>query len=419
MMATRSMDRFSELPSEILDKILGLLAIHEAAGMAILSTFWREMWFNLRDLDFDYKFFCYIEKKYSSAHTDVRTKTTKTKTMNSDILTSAGMYVVNKVLIEHKGHIRKFRFSFFHHARSSLASRSFDIDQWLLLITRKGVEEIDIRFDRDGQDEYSLPKCIFSCPTLKTLRLHGVSVEPLDVPCILPNATSLSFENVEFEPNDTLEYRVNVPMLESLLFIDCDNMFRFNITAPKLCELHIHSPYDQCRSFLPVHLDMASVSTLILDALSLKKFVKDFPRSGPQLQPHELNVERLCLSNDSHLYTEDGVSSGFTHLLKLCPKLREINMDLAFFKALRDCLGTKSENSKELYRVAETHNLLHTMRIDFVNACENYPALIKGLLSSFPTLVKFVIYDLDSEFNKKFLEFPTNVEMKVVNLNTE
>ncbi|CAH9096446.1 unnamed protein product [Cuscuta epithymum] len=416
MMATRRMDRFSELPSEILDNILRLLAIQEAARMAILSKLWREMWLNLRDLNFDWNFFQYIEKKYSSAHSALRTKKTKTETISSDTLTSAGMYVVNKVLTEHKGHIRKFKFSFFHHGRTSLTSRSFDIDQWLLLITRKGVEVMDICFDREGKDEYSLPKCIFSCPTLKTLRLHGVSVEPLEMPCILPNATSLSFENVEFEPNDALEYRVNVPMLESLLFIDCANMFRFNITAPKLCKLHIHSSDDQCRSFLPLRLDMASVSTLILDVLSLKKFVEDFRSSGPQLQPHELNVECLCLSNDSN---EDGVFSAFIHLLKLCPKLRELKMDLAFVKALRNCLGTKSENSKELYRVAKAHNLLHTMSIDFVNACENYPALIMGLLSSFPTLVKFIIYDLDSEFNTKILEFPKNVEMKVVNFGIE
>ncbi|CAH9119691.1 unnamed protein product [Cuscuta europaea] len=91
MMATRSMDRFSELPSEILDKILGLLDIQEAARMAILSKFWREMWFNLTDLNFDCNFFYHIEKKYSSAYSHFRTKTTKTETINSDILTSAGM----------------------------------------------------------------------------------------------------------------------------------------------------------------------------------------------------------------------------------------------------------------------------------------------------------------------------------------
>ncbi|CAH9096434.1 unnamed protein product [Cuscuta epithymum] len=414
-MAMRNLDRLSELSSEILDKILGLLSIQEAARMAILSTFWREMWFNLRDLNFNCLFFYDIEKKYSSAHSDFRAQTSKTETINSDILTSAGMYVVNKVLIEHKGHIRKFGFSFFHHGRSSLTSRSFDIDQWLLLITRKGVEVIDIRFQRDGKDEYSLPKCIFSCPTLKRLWLHGVSVEPLNMPCILPNATSLSFVNVKFDPNDALDYRVNVPMLERLLFIGCANMFSFNITAPKLCELQIHSWYDQCGGFLPVHLDMATVSTLILDALSLKKFVEEFANSPLQLQPHELNVENLCLTNP---YDEDDASSAFIRLLKLCPKSRDIHMDMAFVEAMRDCLGT-TENSKELHRVAETRNLLHTLSIDFFDACENYPALIKGLVSSFPTLVKFVINDLDSEFNQKILEFPTNVEMKVVNFGIE
>ncbi|CAH9096428.1 unnamed protein product [Cuscuta epithymum] len=278
MMATGSMDRFSELPSEILDKILGLLDIQEAARMAVLSTFWREMWFNLTDLNFGCSFFYHIWKKYSSAHSHFRTKTTKTETTNSDILTSAGMYVVNKVLTEHKGHIRKFEFSFFHHGRISLASRSFDIDQWLLLITRKGVEELDIDFERNGKDEYSLPKCILSCPTLKRLWLRGVSVGPLNMPCILPNATSLSFLNVKFEPNDALDYKVNVPMLESLLLIGCDNMFSFNITAPKLCKLIFQScRYDQCRGFLPVHLELGSLCFLNLDALSLKVVSPFFP----------------------------------------------------------------------------------------------------------------------------------------------
>ncbi|CAH9124081.1 unnamed protein product [Cuscuta epithymum] len=412
MMATRRMDRFSQLPTEILESILGLLAIQEAARMAILSNFWRQMWFNIRDLKFDCNFFHYIERKYSSAHSDLMTKTTKSETINSDVLTSAGMHVVNKVLMQHNGHIRKFEFSFIHHGRSSLTSRAFEIDQWFLLVTQKGVEQLDIRFLVD-KDEYSLPKCIFSCPTLKRLWIHGVSVEPLNMPCILPNATSLAFVNSKFEPNDALDYRVNVPMLERLLLIGCDNMFSFNITAPKLFDLKIHSCwYEQCSGFLPVHLDLGSVISLDLDALSLKKFVEDFPNSGPQLQPHELNVEYLYLSNP---YNEDDASSAFIHLLKLCPKSHEIHMDMAFVEALRDCLDTKSENSKELYRVAETHNLLHTLSIDFFDACENYLPLVKGLLSSFPTLVKFVIKDLDSESSKQILELPTNVEMTVVN----
>ncbi|CAH9096430.1 unnamed protein product [Cuscuta epithymum] len=410
-MAMRSLDRFSELPSEILDKILALVAIQEAARMAVLSSFWREMWFNLRDLKFDSNFFRYIERKYSSAHSDIMTKTT----INSDVLTSAGMHVVNKVLMQHNGHIRKFEFSFIHHARSSLTSRAFDIDQWLLLITRRGVQELEIRF----LGEKKMNTCClnaYSLATLKRLWLQGVSVEPLNMPCILPNATSLSFINVKFEPNDALYYMVNVPMLDSLLLIGCDNMFSFNITAPKLCTLGIQSCwYDQCSNFLPVHLDLGSLSTLNLDALSLKKFVEDFPSSQLQLQPHELNVENLCLTNPYH---EDDASA-FIRLLKLCPKSREIHMDMAFVEALGDCLGTKSENSKELYRVAETHSLLHTLCIDFFDACENYPALIKGLVSSFPTLVKFVINDLHSEFNQKILEFPTTVEMKVVNFGIE
>nr|GMC47988.1 F-box/FBD/LRR-repeat protein At1g13570-like [Ipomoea batatas] len=46
------------------------------------------------------------------------------------------MYVINKVLNQHNGLIRTFVVNFQGNTRKSLKSRSFDIDQWFLFVTR-------------------------------------------------------------------------------------------------------------------------------------------------------------------------------------------------------------------------------------------------------------------------------------------
>nr|GMD24164.1 F-box/FBD/LRR-repeat protein At1g13570-like [Ipomoea batatas] len=75
------------------------------------------------------------------------------------------MYVINKVLNQHNGLIRTFVVNFQGNTRKSLKSRSFDIDQWFLFVTRKGVEEIFLSFMVG--DDYRFPSYIFSCPTLR------------------------------------------------------------------------------------------------------------------------------------------------------------------------------------------------------------------------------------------------------------
>nr|GMD28589.1 F-box/FBD/LRR-repeat protein At1g13570-like isoform X1 [Ipomoea batatas] len=141
-------------------------------------------------------------------------------------------------------------------------SRSYDFDQWLILVTHKGVEEIYIRFEEKA---FRLPSCIFSCLTLKRLHLYGVVIEPMNFPCILPNVASLCFECVDFGPINCLDCAIDVPVLEKLSFIHCRNIFHFDITAPKLCSLTIEFCSTTVRGkFLLVNLDLRSISTLDL-----------------------------------------------------------------------------------------------------------------------------------------------------------
>lgn len=58
-------DTISQFPVDILDHILGLLPIKNAARAAVLSSVWRGGWSSLTQLNFDDHFFCHnIDRKY-------------------------------------------------------------------------------------------------------------------------------------------------------------------------------------------------------------------------------------------------------------------------------------------------------------------------------------------------------------------
>ncbi|XP_019149871.1 PREDICTED: F-box/FBD/LRR-repeat protein At1g13570-like [Ipomoea nil] len=402
-------DRISELPVDIVDKILGFLPIKQAARMAVLSTFWRDMWFKLTQLNFDSMFLSHITIKYSHALIDIRTQTTQEQQKkNNDIWMSATMYVINKVLNQHNGLIRKFVIDFHdaYYSRKLLRSRSFDLDQWFLFVTRKGVEEIDL-ITLMNEYRYRMPNCIFSCPTLRGLHLNGVSVDSINAHWTLPNVISLCFENVDFDGVDLL-VPVDFPMLENLSYINCDNLSNLNIIAQKLESLTIN----ECHAFqLSINSDLRSIRTLDLDNYALKEFVKRCNRRGVQPQPLALNVE--CLRVSEHTFLRDDISSAFIHLLRMCPKLCQLDISLL----LIDVLGTLSE---EFNTVAQGLEKLHNLNlIDFL-AHEEDIVFIKGLLAFFPALEKVVItrsevcdYDEDSDdyedfenYEEELLHFP-------------
>ncbi|XP_031121029.1 putative F-box/FBD/LRR-repeat protein At5g44950 [Ipomoea triloba] len=376
-------DRISELPFDIIDKILRFLLIEEVARMAVLSTFWKDIWFSLTHLNFDAKFLKHIEKKYSHAHNDNRTKNMKKKRRINDIWTSAGLHVINKVLIQHNGFINKFVIDFSHTPRNTLRSRSFDIDQWLLLVTQKGVEEINISLR--PENEYSLPNCIFSCPSLKILHIYGVSIKPINAQCTLPNVTSLQFQDVNFDGGDLL---VDVPMLNSLSFIGCKNMTTFNIAAKKLDHLAILD----CSFYeFSDNLELRYFRSLELDNSSIKDFVYEFiRRTRLPLRQHALNVQHLTISTKEELSSLDnddemriGVSA-FMYLLQICPHLRIFDVDLSFSEIL-------PKLPELLHIVRHGYKMLRILELQEFAGFQRQILFIKELLACSPILEKVVI----------------------------
>nr|GMD69359.1 F-box/FBD/LRR-repeat protein At1g13570-like [Ipomoea batatas] len=173
--------------------------------------------------------------------------------------------------MQHHGPIRKFIFNFKFEDDLPIGngpnSRKFDFDQWFLFITRKGVEEMNITFPTTIAKK--LPNCIFSSSTLKRLHLSGVLVAPtINAPCIFPNVTDLSFDEVVFGTIN-LDCVIDVPVLETLSFRYCENASYFNIKAPRLDRLTLND-YEieddiEVYRILPVNLDLSFIRTLCLN----------------------------------------------------------------------------------------------------------------------------------------------------------
>ncbi|CAH9096380.1 unnamed protein product [Cuscuta epithymum] len=397
-------DRISQLPEDVLDHILGLLPIQQAAKIAVLSTVWRDLWTTLTQLCFDCHFFEYFNRKYRRASKYVRK--------------SSALYVITKILLQHKGTIRKCVIHLSLSGDLIVRSRSFDFDQWLHLVTFKGVEEFHLRFGR----AYKLPNCIFLCSTLKSLHLHGFSIEPLNLPRTFPpNLTSLYLAYVDFGSTNLSNYVVDVPMLENLSFWSCANIPDFKITARKLCSLAINGwYYSQLNKSPRLNLDFKSICTLDLDSSSLQYIVEESATREQLLQPHALNVELLKVSR--FCFQRDVVTFAFVSLLCICPKLYKLEISFTYEEDTTKAIDATSNLLKKLCSVVRTYDGLLVLKLCSFRGFRSQMLFIKEMLANLPSLetVLFIndcIYDSNKkhEIMEEVLCFPrASIKAKIV-----
>ncbi|XP_031121839.1 uncharacterized protein LOC116024939 isoform X1 [Ipomoea triloba] len=198
-------------------------------------------------------------------------------------------------------------------------------------------------------------------------------------------------------------------------FLSCQNIFYFNITARKLCGLTIKC----CSSnvpdkFLRVNLGLKSIVTFELEGslqvfswiffigllfiynfflgtdvsffiLILKEFDKEFTKLGFQL-----NVEYLKLSCFS--YKSDVISSALVPLLRLCPKLCKLEINLSQLEVVTfDCVDAWLKLLERLHSATQTNKMLQALKVTSFTGSKIELLFIAKLLASFSTLKKVVI----------------------------
>lgn len=139
-------DRLSNLPSDIAEKILSLLPIRDAVRTSVLSSNWRYKSAMLPHLVFDDE--CIPTDHYTFAS------------------------IVDHVLMSHIGPIHMFKL-----AQEYLLFR--DIDRWILHLSRNSVKEFILEKPcGDYQPSCLMPACMFACQDLIRLHLYKCSLQP-------------------------------------------------------------------------------------------------------------------------------------------------------------------------------------------------------------------------------------------------
>ncbi|XP_039838332.1 F-box/FBD/LRR-repeat protein At1g13570-like isoform X2 [Panicum virgatum] len=147
--AVANVDIISNLPDVIKDKILCCLPMKEALGTCVLSRKWRYTWASMTELTFredDFDLGNGIEEG----------------------VTKNFINFINMVLSLHNGPILKFELN---ARRVHLLSPGGHIQRWMLMLSRNGVKEIQIR--TKIWRNYKIPSSFFSCEELEYAFLQG------------------------------------------------------------------------------------------------------------------------------------------------------------------------------------------------------------------------------------------------------
>ncbi|XP_010684380.2 F-box/FBD/LRR-repeat protein At1g13570 isoform X1 [Beta vulgaris subsp. vulgaris] len=201
------LDRLSNLPGHIIDRILSYLSIRDAVRTSIISSNWRYKWATLPNLIFD-KDCC-----PSSSEDQV---VSRSKLVN----------IIDHVFVLHFGIIHKFKLS--HKDLQAVT----DIDRWILRISRSSVEEFILEIWK-GQ-RYKIPSSLYSCKHLIHLELFNCLLSLPPAFKGFQNLKSLDLQHITMTEDAFENLIAWCPLLERLTLMNFDSFSNLKIHAPNL-----------------------------------------------------------------------------------------------------------------------------------------------------------------------------------------
>ncbi|WMV24143.1 hypothetical protein MTR67_017528 [Solanum verrucosum] len=254
------------LPRNVVDLILELLPVHDAARTSILCSKWRDIWVSLPFLVLN-NYFC---KKLTA------------KSANFFRIT------VDEILLQHVGDIVKFVLDVSGINLSSYAS----INRWMRYVTKNGVKELTVNMS--DNKIYILPSYVFNCPTLTHLELFNCVFKPPIHFLGFRNLTYLHLERITFVPTNQFCV-IDVPLLVDLVLTFCCGTQYLKMVSPQLESLVVLGGhylvlncFMNCKkmSVLVIELEKVEDNPKHDEISTLEKFLFSFP-----------SLEQLCLGS--------------------------------------------------------------------------------------------------------------------------
>ncbi|XP_058193475.1 F-box/FBD/LRR-repeat protein At1g13570-like isoform X2 [Rhododendron vialii] len=228
-MSNSTSDIISNLPCNVLEKILMCLTIQDAARTSVLSRKWRYNWTKLPHLIFN----------------DEYCRGSRGVAMNKHIMTILG------VLLLHQGPILKFTLSL------AAVESCPELDLVVSFVLNNGIQEFTLHIQNGGP--YRLPSTLFLCLQIEHLDLVSCVYKP---PLAFKGFTrllSLVFNEVVI-PGDVLSSLISsCPLLERLTVISSTIVDYLQIVAPNLRFLHCEGLFRSISVQNSCHLAEVSV----------------------------------------------------------------------------------------------------------------------------------------------------------------
>ncbi|XP_070001788.1 F-box/FBD/LRR-repeat protein At1g13570-like isoform X2 [Nicotiana sylvestris] len=393
-------DRISGLPRNVIDHILELLPVQDAARTSILSSNWRYIWSTLSNLVLDYDF---CRKLIGESESKFK-------------------LAVDEILLLRMGNIVKFVLDI-----SGAYLSCADIDRWVLFVTRNGVKKLTLRIS--NLNTYTLPLSIFECSTLTSLELTNCVFKPPSSFLGFPNLIALHLEVTTFVPTTSFCV-INAPLLRYLSLDMCPGTQYLNIISPVLKSLGVRDShyylmlncFINCKKLRVVKLLCEVVDNQNHDEkLTLEKLLISLPA-----------LEVLYLSSYIlEILSADVVPNGLPFTLNF---LRHLSLFVAFDHlgqtsyALQLIKNSPSLSKLEIWVLSTTDNDEAVLKYLDTPSCLEQPInklehvtiksfgiskvelrFVKLLLSRTPSLLRMCISqktDIDVDIALELMRFP-------------
>ncbi|KAL8256339.1 hypothetical protein R6Q59_031406 [Mikania micrantha] len=229
-------DRISNLPGHIIDKVLSLLTLRDAVRTCVLSSKWRYKWVNLTSLVFD-------------------NQSVLVSSQDPTIIKNKLVKIVDHVLLLHNGPIHKFKLS--HRDLQGVC----DIDRWILFLSRGSTKEFILEIWK-GQ-RYKLPSSLYLCDKLSHLELFNCLLKPPLAFNGFKVLNSLDLQHITMDQDVFEDLIYKCPLLERLTLMNFEGFAHLKIHAPKLTFFDIGGVFE----------DVNFEKTFLLSTVSIGLYV--------------------------------------------------------------------------------------------------------------------------------------------------
>ncbi|XP_021974333.1 F-box/FBD/LRR-repeat protein At1g13570-like [Helianthus annuus] len=327
-------DVISKLPSGIIEAILCLLPIQEAARTSILSKEWRYHWTKIPKLVFiENRFQEWTDGPVLSAVEQYLNKPSERKDMAKRCKL---LYAIYQVLLMHEGPIHEFTLDM------EVDGSCVEIDHILHHLSKKNTLKI-LKLDLDaGIDEgHRLPISLFSLQHLTSLYLHGCALYQErsfnEFGCL----TTLHLGSVWTDVKTLLRLLSSCPLLKRLT-LDCECSVIFRSGDTTIVDLF------KC---LPL-IEYLNVVLFIVECFAPKRLPKELPTALVHLK--YLCVDSLCFM---HIYALPFLAL----LIRSSPKLEKLKLVMIW--ALLHLIMLEHLKEFEIRNFSDAENELDFVRL--------------------------------------------------------